>query len=46
MAEDECRHYELLRARLEEMGSRYGAFPAHGALWDSARETALSLPAR
>lgn len=46
VAEDECRHHELLRARLEEMGSFYGAFPAHDALWDSAAATAHSLPAR
>ncbi|CAL5219313.1 g1122 [Coccomyxa viridis] len=46
VAEDECRHHELLRSRLEEMGSFYGAFPAHDALWDSAAATAHSLPAR
>jgi uncharacterized ferritin-like protein (DUF455 family) len=46
VAEDECRHYELLRRRLEEMGSHYGAFPGHEALWDSATATAHSLPAR
>lgn len=46
VAEDECRHYELLRSRLEEMGSHYGAFAAHEALWDSAMATAHSLPAR
>lgn len=46
VAEDECRHYELLRKRLEAMGSHYGAFPAHDALWGSASETAHSLPAR
>ena len=36
----------MLRERLEEMGSFYGAFPAHDALWDSAAATAHSLPAR
>lgn len=46
VAEDECRHHELLRNRLENMGSHYGAFAAHEALWDSAMATAHSLPAR
>ena len=46
VAEDECRHHEMLRERLEEMGSFYGAFPAHDALWGSAAATAHSLPAR
>jgi uncharacterized ferritin-like protein (DUF455 family) len=46
VAEDECRHYELLRARLEELGSQHGAFAAHDGLWESAQETAQSLPAR
>jgi uncharacterized ferritin-like protein (DUF455 family) len=29
VAEDECRHFTLLCQRLEELGSHYGAFPAH-----------------
>ena len=32
--------------RLQELGSHYGAFPAHDGLWDSASETAHSLLAR
>jgi len=34
------------QARLEAMGSHYGAHPAHDALWHSAEATAHSLPAR
>lgn len=46
VAEDECRHFLLLEKRLEEMGSFYGALPAHDGLWESAMETAHSLAAR
>lgn len=46
VAEDEARHYSLLKRRLEEMGSFYGAFAAHDGLWESAAWTAHSLPAR
>lgn len=46
VAEDETRHFMLLEARLEGLGSRYGALPAHDGLWDSACDTAASLPAR
>ena len=35
-----------LQARLRELGSHYGALPAHEGLWESARATAHSLPAR
>jgi uncharacterized ferritin-like protein (DUF455 family) len=46
VADDEGRHFLLLRERLEALGSHYGAFEAHDALWHSAAETADSLPAR
>ncbi|CAG9463276.1 unnamed protein product [Pedinophyceae sp. YPF-701] len=46
VADDECRHFRLLAARLEAMGSHYGAMPAHDGLWESAERTAGSLPAR
>jgi hypothetical protein len=39
VAEDECRHFQLLERRLEETGSSYGALPAHDGLWESAWET-------
>lgn len=46
VAEDECRHFLKLEARLKETGSFYGALPAHDGLWDSAAKTTHSLAAR
>ncbi|GIL47801.1 hypothetical protein Vafri_3912 [Volvox africanus] len=46
VAEDECRHFTALARRLEELGSHYGAFAVHDGLWESASNTAHSLPAR
>ncbi|XP_010243239.1 PREDICTED: uncharacterized protein LOC104587358 [Nelumbo nucifera] len=46
VAQDEGRHFTLLAARLEELGSFYGALPAHDGLWDSATATSESLLAR
>lgn len=46
VAQDEGRHFSLLAARLEELGSFYGALPAHDGLWDSATATSKDLLAR
>ncbi|OVA17886.1 Protein of unknown function DUF455 [Macleaya cordata] len=46
VAQDEGRHFTLLAARLEELGSFYGALPAHDGLWDSATATSKDLLAR
>lgn len=46
VAQDEGRHFCLLAARLEELGSFYGALPAHDGLWDSATATSKDLLAR
>lgn len=46
VAQDEGRHFTLLATRLRELGSFYGAFPAHDGLWDSAMDTSNSLLAR
>lgn len=46
VAQDEGRHFALLAARLEELGSFYGALPAHDGLWDSAIATSKDLLAR
>ncbi|KAK8609534.1 hypothetical protein V6N13_061982 [Hibiscus sabdariffa] len=46
VAQDEGRHFSLLAARLEELGSSYGALPAHDGLWDSAIATSKDLLAR
>ncbi|KAI1881637.1 hypothetical protein JX265_000463 [Neoarthrinium moseri] len=46
VANDEAKHFSLLRARLEELGSHFGALPVHHGLWDSALMTAHDLRAR
>ncbi|KAG8995335.1 hypothetical protein FRB94_009282 [Tulasnella sp. JGI-2019a] len=46
VAEDESKHFSLLRRRLEEMGSFYGAHTVHAGLWESAQQTSTSLSAR
>lgn len=46
VAQDEGRHFVVLSARLRELGSHYGALPAHDGLWDSAMSTSHSLLAR
>ncbi|GAP88542.1 putative Rieske [2Fe-2S] domain protein [Rosellinia necatrix] len=46
VANDEAKHFSLLRARLEEMGSHFGALPVHHGLWESAAMTAHDLRAR
>ncbi|KAF2756848.1 rieske [2Fe-2S] domain protein [Pseudovirgaria hyperparasitica] len=46
VANDEAKHFSLLRARLEEMGSSFGALPVHHGLWESATATAHDLRAR
>ena len=46
VAADEARHYTALRARLEDLGGRYGDLDVHEGLWDSARRTKDRLEAR
>ncbi|KAE8143735.1 hypothetical protein BDV38DRAFT_2189 [Aspergillus pseudotamarii] len=46
VANDEAKHFSLLRARIEEMGSHFGALPVHHGLWESATITAHDLRAR
>ena len=36
VAAEESRHFMMLRLRLRELGSDYGAMPAHNGLWDMA----------
>lgn len=43
---DEAMHFALLDRRLHQLGSRYGALPAHGGLWEAAQETAGDALAR
>jgi uncharacterized ferritin-like protein (DUF455 family) len=46
VAADEAMHFALIARKLRSLGSRYGALPAHGGLWDAARETAHDVAAR
>jgi len=43
VAEDECRHFEMLHALIEKLGYRYGDFPVHDALFEAAQRTPLFL---
>ena len=40
IADDEARHFEMLRARLGELGYAYGDFDAHNGLWEMCEKTA------
>ena len=46
VANDEARHFEMLRGRLKELGHDYGDFGAHNGLWEMAEKTAGSGLAR
>lgn len=46
VANDEAKHFSFLRARLEDLGTPFGALPVHHGLWDSATATAHDLRAR
>lgn len=46
VAKEESKHFNLLRERLTNFSSYYGALPAHGGLWESAQKTQHSLLAR
>lgn len=39
VAEDEVRHFEMIVSLLEELGSSYGAFPVHDALFEASMRT-------
>lgn len=43
---DEAMHFALLDRRLRQLGSFYGAMPAHDGLWEPAEETAHDAAAR
>lgn len=40
VADDESRHFSLLRTRLGELGFDYGDFDAHNGLWEMCEKTA------
>lgn len=46
VAADEAMHFALLARRLRDLGSFYGALPAHDGLWESAMETRHDVAAR
>ncbi len=46
VAVDEARHFQMLSARLAELGHAYGDFDAHDGLWEMAVKTADSCLAR
>ena len=46
VAADEAMHFVLLDRRLRQLGSRYGALPAHDGLWESAHATRHDVAAR
>jgi uncharacterized ferritin-like protein (DUF455 family) len=46
VGDDEARHFTLLAGRLKSLQCVYGDLPAHDGLWQSAMDTAGSLPAR
>lgn len=45
-AADEAMHFALLDRRLRNLGSHYGALPAHGGLWGAAQDTRHDVAAR
>ncbi|MGY4515427.1 ferritin-like domain-containing protein [Lysobacter sp. HA18] len=40
VANDEARHFTMLRGRLRDLGCDYGDFDAHNGLWEMAEKTA------
>ncbi|BDA84511.1 rhamnosyltransferase [Aureimonas sp. SA4125] len=46
VAMEEAKHFRLLSGRLKDLGSFYGALPAHDGLWQAVEATAGDLAAR
>jgi uncharacterized ferritin-like protein (DUF455 family) len=46
VADEEAQHFQLICTHLQTMGIAYGDLPAHGGLWDHAKDTADDLLAR
>ncbi len=46
VAADEAMHFALIERHLQQLGSHYGALPAHSGLWDAAQETSHDVAAR
>ncbi|WP_299145250.1 ferritin-like domain-containing protein [uncultured Tateyamaria sp.] len=45
-ADEESKHFNLMYDCLEEMGSHYGALPAHAGMWRAAEDTATDFMGR
>ncbi|MEM7242026.1 MAG: ferritin-like domain-containing protein [Pseudomonadota bacterium] len=45
-ADEESKHFNLLCDRLEDLGSHYGALPAHAGMWRAAEDTATDFMGR
>jgi uncharacterized ferritin-like protein (DUF455 family) len=43
---EEAMHFALIQRRLRQLGSHYGALPAHDGLWEAAHETRHDALAR
>lgn len=46
VAADEAMHFALVDRKLRSLGSRYGALPVHGGLWEAAQNTQHDVAAR
>ena len=46
VATDEAMHFAMIERKLDSLGSRYGALPAHDGLWSAAQDTAHDVAAR
>jgi uncharacterized ferritin-like protein (DUF455 family) len=45
-ADEESKHFNLMCDCLEELGSHYGALPAHAGMWRAAEDTAADIRGR
>ncbi len=46
VADEEAKHFGLVRDRLRSLGADYGDLPAHDGLWQAAHQTRSDLTAR
>ncbi len=46
IADEEAQHFEMMNARLVDLGHAYGDLPAHNGLWDMAIQTRADPLAR
>ena len=46
VADEEAKHFGMVRDRLRELGADYGDLPAHDGLWQAAHQTRDDLTAR